>query len=221
GNGKRTAMVGLPIGIAVVVIHLLRHNRLRLLLAFVSIAVLVGSLVALTPRIQTQWMEGIQEVRRALAGEVNPGSWNPRIHMIRITGGMIEDRPLTGWGVGGWNSQWQERAPEVIRNTNMPHNDFLWMGAETGLPGALAWTGLMLIGLIALWRIRNWAAAAASGAIAIAFVSSLINNGTRDATIGLPMLMLVGLLYARAFSSGAPAMAMQDEGTVASTVERP
>jgi hypothetical protein len=66
------------------------------------------------------------------------------------------------------------------------------------VPGALAWLALMLSGLGVAWKAVGWQGAAAVGCIVIASFSSLVNNGTRDATIGLPMLWVMGLMISLA-----------------------
>jgi O-antigen ligase len=197
--GKRTAMIGVAIGIFVVLLHLLRKHGKKLTAALALTALGLTSTVALSPGLQNEWLRGIHEARKALDGEVAVESWNIRIQMMRHTAEMIEEKPLMGWGMGGWNTQWKTRAHEMMNGFNMPHNDLLWIGSESGVIGSMAWLVLMLAPLVPLWRMQGWRAAAASAAVAVALISSLVNNGTRDATLGLPMLMLVGILYANAF----------------------
>lgn len=93
------------------------------------------------PQLQRKVETGVQEIEEAQAGAVFKGSWAIRYYMYRDTGRMIADRPLTGWGIGGWTDQWHKRGPALLADSNMPHNDFLWVGSQGGLPagtGALA-----------------------------------------------------------------------------------
>jgi O-antigen ligase len=76
----------------------------------------------------------------------------------------------------------------------MPHNDALWMGAQAGVVGAFSWMFLMLSGLWQTWKSRHWMGAAATASICIATFASLVNNGTRDATIGIPLLWIMGVM---------------------------
>lgn len=197
--GKRTAMIGVAIGIFIVLLHSLRKHLRKLGAALALMTLGIIGTVALSPGLKNEWLRGIHEVQKALNGEVALESWNIRIQMIRHTAEMIEQRPLMGWGIGGWNTQWKERAHEMMNGFNMPHNDLLWIGSESGVIGSVAWLVMILAPLIPLWRMPGWRAAAASAAVSVAFISSLVNNGTRDAVLGLPMLMLVGILYANAF----------------------
>jgi len=93
------------------------------------------------------------------------------------------------------------RVPQEITNFNMPHNDALWMGAQAGLLGGFLWIALMMSHLNGSWNIKNAWGASACAAILIAVFSSFVNNGTRDATIGLPMLWMVGVMISLARSS--------------------
>lgn len=195
---KRTAMVGILIALAVTMLHLWRDYKWRWSLALGLLAVAGAVLWQTVPELQAQFMRGIKEVREGLSGEVKVESWNVRIQMIRHTLDMIAERPLLGWGIGAWNEQWASRVPAEIAAFNMPHNDLLWMGAQGGVVASLAWLVLMLSGLGLAWKARGWQGAAAAACILVATFSALVNNGTRDAIIGLPMLWVMGVMISLA-----------------------
>jgi O-antigen ligase len=191
---KRTGMVACILALVCVKLHLWRKYKWRWALAVVALALSCALLWITSPGLQAQFVQGIREVKEGLSGIVKVESWNVRIQMVKHTLDMMGERPLLGWGIGAWNNQWQARVPVEIAGFNMPHNDFLWMGAQAGLPGAVLWLVLMLSGLGSAWKTQGWKGAAATACILIACFSALVNNGTRDATIGLPMLWVMGLL---------------------------
>ncbi len=191
---KRTGMVACILALVCVTLHLWRKHKWRWALAVVALALSCVLLWITSPGLQAQFVQGIREVKEGLSGIVKVESWNVRIQMVKHTLDMVAERPLLGWGIGAWNNQWQARVPVEIAGFNMPHNDFLWMGAQAGWPGAVLWLALMLSGLGLAWKTQGWKGAAATACILIACFSALVNNGTRDATIGLPMLWVVGLL---------------------------
>jgi O-antigen ligase len=191
---KRTGMVACILALVFVTLHLWRNYKWRWALAVVALVLSCGLLWITSPGLQAQFVQGIREVKESLSGIVKVESWNVRIQMVKHTLDMMAERPLLGWGIGAWNNQWQARVPVEIAGFNMPHNDFLWMGAQAGWPGAVLWLVLMLSGLGLAWKTQGWKGAAATACILIACFSALVNNGTRDATIGLPMLWVVGLL---------------------------
>lgn len=195
---KRTAILGILIAAAVVVLHRSRtHKRVWVLLVAVA-SLLVFWVWHLSPSLQAQFSQGVREIQDALNGQVKVESWNVRIQMIEHTFDMMLERPLLGWGIGAWNHLWALRVPVEIAGFNMPHNDFLWMGAQGGILGGLLWLVLMTSGVRMAWRARSWCGAAAVAAIVVSTFSALVNNATRDATIGLPMLWVMGVLLSLA-----------------------
>lgn len=194
GLSKRTGMLTSLMAMGLVVVHLWRHHPWRWSGALVVIVLLASLTWNASPVLQAQFHQGIQEVQEGFAGAVKVESWNVRIQMLKHTLDMMVERPYMGWGVGAWNAQWQQRVPVEIGYFNMPHNDALWMGAQAGVLGSLSWLFLMLSPLGLVWKSRSWMGAAATGGICVATFSALVNNGTRDAIIGLPMLWVMGVL---------------------------
>jgi O-antigen ligase len=94
---------------------------------------------------------------------------------------MARDHPLTGVGAGNFpvrlHDYFDVEDPEVAEvhpNFLQPHNDFLWVLAEKGLPGLILFTALFLFsvtGLLGALRRglsppASWMALAALGALA-------------------------------------------------------
>jgi O-antigen ligase len=190
---KRTAVLGFLLGVLLVMVHQWRAKHLYLLASVLAILVATLGAYQAMPGLQERMSKGVTEAQAALDGKVEVASWNIRIQMIRHTSNMVVEKPLTGWGVGAWNTQWHARAPDIMKNYNMPHNDLLWMGSQAGVPGALAWLALLLAAAWAGWRIQTWQGRIAFAIALIALFSSMVNSGTRDAEIGLPMLWMLGV----------------------------
>jgi len=80
----------------------------------------------------------------------NPDGISERGMIWRETIAMAADRPGLGWGPAGWKYEMLSRGytgyNEVygLRFFTRPHNDFLWLAAEMGLPAALAYIGLLV-----------------------------------------------------------------------------
>jgi O-antigen ligase len=195
---KRTAMLGSLCAILVVLFHHWRDQKIRLAAGLASVVLLAIAAVSLSDALQTKFFQGIAELEGALAGKVSHESWNVRIQMARHTLDMIAEHPWTGWGIGSWNEQWRLRTSPEMAGYNMPHNDALWMGAQAGVLGGLSWLLLMTSGWSVAWKNRSWVGSAATAGICVATFSALINNATRDATIGLPMLWMMGVLVSLA-----------------------
>jgi len=187
-------------------IHQWRAHRRSLWLALVAMAAASVLLLALVPAMQERLALGLAELQQAQQGDVTLGSWNLRVQMIRHTLDMVLERPLSGWGIGAWNDQWRQRAPAAIAGLNMPHNDFLWMGAQAGLPGALAWLAVIVVAARIGWQSRGLQGRLAFLAALSLLGAALVNSATRDAAIGLclPWIAAISLRLADAVPKARP-----------------
>ena len=196
---SRTSQLALLLALAGACLHYWRwqrQGRLTVLLPVLALGALVVIGLSLTPAVQRSFELGLSEVAAAQAGTVSEGSWVVRYYMYRDTVQMIIDKPLAGWGIGGWTSQWQARGPTLLADYNMPHNDFLWMGAQAGLPGLLCLLAIMLTGIWQAWRRPDLTGRLALAATIVALVATSLNSALRDAQIGLSLLW-VTMLYLR------------------------
>lgn len=194
--GKRTAIVGIFIGIIAITLHQWRGNLFKFAGGILALTILAASTYSFVPTLQNRIDQGVLEVQGALDGKVSLESWNVRIQMIRHTTDMMLEKPALGWGIGSWNTQWRGRAPEIMKDYNMPHNDFLWMGAQAGIPGALAWLAIFLAACCRGWQTHTISGQVVFAIALMALFSSLVNNGTRDAGLGLPILFILGVTLA-------------------------
>jgi len=82
-----------------------------------------------------------------------------RIQIWKNTVELIKDQPVLGYGSGNWDvffpSKGINKIPRMaIRNETVarPHNDYLWITAETGIIGLLIYLSLLI--LIYFYTIR-------------------------------------------------------------------
>ena len=199
---NRTALLVVLFALPAAAVHQWRHNKRRMV-AFVVIAVMAAAIfITSVPATRTRLAQGVDEMQKAVSGEVTRTSWNLRVQMARHTARMVLERPWLGWGIGGWNDQWRKRAPPLIADLNMPHDDFLWMGAQAGVPGALSWLAIMLVACWAGWRRQDLTGRLAFVAALALLFSALVNSATRDGVIGLSLLWIVGLYLRLASNPG-------------------
>ncbi|MGH6627758.1 MAG: O-antigen ligase family protein [Burkholderiaceae bacterium] len=202
---SRTSLLIILITLAASFIHLWRSRKLQLATALMA-AGLAASVAAMNiPAVQQRFAQGLGEIKQAQEGDVSPVSWGVRVNMYQHTAQMMLERPLLGWGVGSWNQQWKQRVPAQIADFNMPHNDFLWMGAQAGLPGALALLALVLAGMQRGWSRTDLRGRLAFAASLTLLLATSFNSAMRDAAIGLSVLWVVGL-YLRMAEEQQPAM---------------
>ncbi len=193
---SRTSLLALLLVIPAVCVHQWRRQLKVLALVMVAGGVIVAVGLWNSPAVQQKFELGVQELEAAQAGAVSEGSWVVRYYMYRDTGRMILDRPFTGWGIGGWTEQWHLRGPELLADYNMPHNDFLWMGSQAGIPGALTLLAILLTGVWVAWRRDDLYGRYAFAAQLIALIATNANSALRDAQIGLSLLW-VSTIYLR------------------------
>jgi O-antigen ligase len=193
---SRTSVLALMLVIPVVCIHQWRSHLKMLVSSLVLGAVVLAAALYQLPQLQHKVETGIEEIEKAQAGAVFKGSWVIRYYMYRDTGLMIADRPLTGWGIGGWTSQWHKRGPAMFADSNMPHNDFLWAGAQGGLPALLSLLVIMAGAVWQAWKRPDIAGRYALAATLIALIASSVNSAVRDAQIGLALLW-IAMVYLR------------------------
>ena len=187
---SRTSVLALLLVIPVVCIHQWRNHLKMLVGALVLGTVMLGAGLYQLPQLQHKVETGVQELEEAQSGAVFKGSWVIRYYMYRDTARMIADRPLSGWGIGGWTEQWHKRGPVLFADSNMPHNDFLWVGAQGGLPALLSLLAIMLVSVWQAWKRPDIAGRYALAATLIALIASSVNSALRDAQIGLALLWI-------------------------------
>jgi O-antigen ligase len=193
---SRTSVLALLLVIPVVCVHQWRNHLKMLVSALVLGAAVLGAGLYQLPQLQHKVETGVQELEEAQAGAVFKGSWVIRYYMYRDTGLMIADRPLAGWGIGGWTDQWHKRGPALFADSNMPHNDFLWVGAQGGVPALLSLLIIMVAAVWQAWKRPDIAGRYALAATLIALIASSVNSALRDAQIGLALLW-IAMIYLR------------------------
>jgi O-antigen ligase len=193
---SRTSLLALLLALPAACLHQWRRQLKVLGLAMIIGGAIVAVALWNSPAVQQKFELGVQELEAAQRGAVSEGSWVVRYYMYRDTGRMILDKPLTGWGIGGWTEQWHLRGPRLLADYNMPHNDFLWMGSQAGIPGALSLLAIMLTGVWVAWRRDDLYGRYALVAQLIALIATNANSALRDAQIGLSLLW-VSTIYLR------------------------
>ncbi|MBT2304882.1 O-antigen ligase family protein [Variovorax paradoxus] len=193
---SRTSLLALLAAVLAACVHQWRGQLRSLFVALCVVGIAGGGLMSQAPSAQEKFRLGVQEVETAQAGAVSEGSWVVRFYMYRETARMMLDKPWAGWGIGGWTTEWHRRAPKLLYDYNMPHNDFLWMGAQAGVPGLLTLLLILLIGMRHAWRRHDLTGRLAFVSMLILLLATSVNSAMRDAAIGLS-LPWIAFLYLR------------------------
>lgn len=194
----RTGYVVLPILLAYCVATALRGWRLKLI-ALIVIAALLPAAYYGSGNFQERVDEVTRDLTRWKPGAGDETSVGQRIGYYRTTLELIAEHPLTGVGTGGYAPAYagKVRGTEAPATTH-PHNDYLMIGAQVGIPGIALL--LLLYGVI--WhtapKLRTRLERdIARGLVLTMVVSGLFNSVLLDHTEGLFFAWVTALLYAR------------------------
>lgn len=141
--------------------------------------------------VRARFAEGVAELRGYVPGDDVATSWGQRLRMVELTAGMVHEHPLVGHGLGSWPLLWKHRvtAGTLLAGNTTPHNEYLLVAVQSGLPGGLllvAWLGLSIAASVrsggpGVPALMVWLALALSG---------LVHAVLRDAKFALPLLLL-------------------------------
>ena len=180
----------------------LRGVRAAVTATNVWLPVLLGGLLAFAGSLDwLQRQESAQAkfaTKRAEIEEVLRGSSTPtytagrRLTLYRWALEMFAEKPLAGWGLGGWSYYALDRDIPAY-----PHNLVLEIAAEEGVLGLAALGSLLLTVSLALRRI--WRSSPDLSFIAPVFAFSLLATMTSgDINVNRPLWLWCGVIFALA-----------------------
>ena len=133
------------------------------------------------------------EIEEVLAGSSTPTyTAGKRLTLYRWALGMFAEKPLTGWGLGGWSYYAFDRDMPAY-----PHNLILEVAAEEGIIGLAALATLLLT---ILWTMRRiWRTSPDLTFITPVFAFSLLVTMTSgDINVNRPLWLWCGVVFALA-----------------------
>ncbi|MFT3721266.1 O-antigen ligase family protein [Pseudorhodoferax sp.] len=200
---------GYVVAIAMVSLAVLWQLPARLRPAGLLAPVLLGAgLLLASPQLRDRVDLVRQESLAFASRSENQTSTGERLNYWHRSLQAIAERPLTGFGLGSFNQQYNRLdagrgnpATFVVRN---PHQEFLLWGVEAGL-GAVLVLCWLLLSLYRDLRLGEPAAARAGVSVLAALVISCMFNSTLfDATIGDFFCVVLGLLMALCLRTASP-----------------
>ncbi len=98
---------------------------------------------------QTEQTRGVFAYKISSLLSVDSHDNQGRLEIWGSTCQMISEQPITGVGAGNWKIEIPvyiaENHGQSFKNWNQPHNDFLWVLSEKGLPGILAYLAIFIL----------------------------------------------------------------------------
>lgn len=142
--------------------------------------------------------EVVRDSMRWQPGAADNTSTGQRIGYYRTTLQIIGEHPLTGVGTGGFTQAYAEKVRGIeAPATKNPHNEYLMIGAQLGIPGVV----LLLLLYGSIWRTAPKLGSRlerdlARGIALTMAISSMFNSVLMDHTEGLLFAWAMALLYA-------------------------
>lgn len=202
---SRTSLLAMLVCIFAACFHQYRSHLRGLLIALgVATAIAAIGVWQLPASIKDKFELGVQELEHAQAGEVSEASWVTRYYMYRETTRMMLDAPVKGLGIGAWTSEWKKRGPQILDYKNMPHNDYLWMGSQAGIPGLLSLLAIILAGVWVGWRRADLTGRMGFVGMLTMLIAASLNSAMRDAQIGLSLLWIAFLFLRMVQEDASP-----------------
>lgn len=136
-SGGRTGYLSL--GAALLVFSLMSVPSRWRISAFVGLVLATALMVGTSPQLRGRVAQALAEAEHHSAHDFS--SIGQRLYFWRRAAGLIEERPVLGWGTGAYHRQFCRVADDqgwCGAGRFHPHNQFLFFGVEYGLVGLLA-----------------------------------------------------------------------------------
>lgn len=175
-----------------------------------AIAIAATTTWNLSGGVRDRMAEGLAELRSYESSDAVETSWGQRVRMLEVTSGMVRERPWLGHGVASWETLWRARirSGTMLATNRTPHNEYLLLAQQVGLPGLTLLLGLLYACIRAALRAGPAGIPMLMVWLAIAW-TGLFNAVLRDAKFALPLLLLAALATALARGTTAAVQAGQ------------
>jgi O-antigen ligase len=173
--GARSALLSLIVAGAIVVYVNRQHVRM-----YAAAGVMLAGMLAFVhiPELALEYLG-------TLIHSDDPLNWRGHLMMKGIE--LTVDSPLLGVGVGGFPYYGKESTPAEWFLYNWPHNVFIEISAEWGLPSALLMLALIIVAVVDAARLAfarerrdKGMAAAVLALLVIGFITFLITGDIND-----------------------------------------
>ncbi len=172
--------------------------------ALLPILLLVAVAWQYSPTTQQRFVQLANDLHAVEAESKYFTSVGVRLRMYQVAAQGMLAHPVIGTGLGSWLTIWRKESlpidaqlpsgvTKLPSEINNPHNDYLLVGMETGVPGML-----ILALLVGGFIVTGWRKRGVSGGttvvigVAIA-LTALVNAPFRDAAFGMTLLWLLGV----------------------------
>jgi len=191
--GRTGQFIGLSLAILFCFQHLNKKQTLIILVVFTLFLVYFIKYSSVAFRVT----EGIANVMHYNPNKPETeSSMGRRLTFWKNTVRLIEEKPWLGHGTGSFKAEYQRIAPSREIMTVNPHNAFLYITAQLGIPGFLAFIGFLGSLYECLNKLPSEDKMLAQGLLVSFIITCLFNTPILDHTEGHWYISLIALLYA-------------------------
>lgn len=204
GRGRTGQLSVLAAYGLVALMHLPRRWKIA---GFVAAGLCFGAMIALSGHMQERFALAIQEAK-TFQQDGDSTSIGARLKAWQLSLDLIEQRPITGHGVGNYRPLAYEHFSGSsiceLGVCEQPHNQFLMTAVETGLPGMLA-----LLIFLAAPLVRGRGSPSEHEALVPAFIAIVVITAMFDSALsiraeGYFTVTVLGLLMASRYRPDQP-----------------
>ncbi len=177
--------------------------------ALLAPLVLMAAAMVASPHFRDRASAVVSEARAYSQGDQSPTSSGVRLNYWQRSVQALMERPLAGFGVGSWNTEYRRLEGSHVRadalHVRNPHQEYLMWGVQLGLGGIVLLLAFMLAVARDAARFAPDERDATQSLLLILAVVCLFNSTLFDALIGDYFCVLLGTLLALGMHGGKPA----------------
>jgi O-antigen ligase len=121
---SRSALLLVPLMYGVVLFSARIAMKVKIGLLALAVIACVGVVMS-SKTTSERLLTGLEGITTVEQQRSHNNSWSVRAEMNRHTIDMILEKPILGYGLGGWVPEWKKRAANGISSSVTAHNDFL------------------------------------------------------------------------------------------------
>lgn len=187
-----------------------RMGRRGLAIATLLLGATAWGAVSFSPLIRSRVDQTISQLQNQLGPE-RKHSPDPRMEFYANTLQMIRRHPWIGTGTGSFR---QEYSRQVVGSddvaTSDPHNEYLHLASQVGLPGAVLFAGLLVFQWFAASRLPAAERSIGRGVVVTIALGSLFNSLILSITGGLIYSYFSALAFAELAADAKSAPRTED-----------
>lgn len=173
-----------------------QFGKRGLVVAGLLVALGGGGAYAASGTVRARVAQTILQVQNKL-GTSTEKVWDPRLEFYTNTLEMIARHPWLGTGTGSFSGEYaQAGAGRDWPKTTDPHNEFLHLAVQTGVPGGLLFVALLAWQWHAAGRLPTFESRLGRGVVLAIALGSLFNSLILSVTGGLVWSYFSGMAFA-------------------------